>query len=221
MSFKTNTTVVNGLVDTKITALALGTASKATLGTAEGNVPVLGVDGKLNSALLPSGSAGGPVSYNDLTDKPTLFSGAYADLTGKPTLGTAAAASTNDFAAKVHTHVAADITDLNSVVDGKISTAIAAIPAPVADTSMVALRTVAANTTLAAGDHVVLVTAAVTITLPAPVNGKMIVVKNVSASNTVTVDGGSAMIDGAATVVISGGWESVTVVSNGTAWFAI
>lgn len=31
-------------------------------------------------------SSGGVTSYNDLTDKPTLFSGAYADLSGKPSL---------------------------------------------------------------------------------------------------------------------------------------
>jgi hypothetical protein len=43
-------------------------------------------------------------SYADLTNKPTLFSGAYSNLTGKPTLGTAAAAATSDFAAASHTH---------------------------------------------------------------------------------------------------------------------
>ena len=37
-------------------------------------------------------------AYADLTGKPTLFSGAYADLTGKPTLGTAAATASTDYA---------------------------------------------------------------------------------------------------------------------------
>ena len=37
-------------------------------------------------------------AYNDLTGKPTLFSGAYGDLTGTPTLGTAAATASTDYA---------------------------------------------------------------------------------------------------------------------------
>ena len=37
-------------------------------------------------------------AYNDLTGKPTLFSGAYNDLSGKPTLGTAAATASTDYA---------------------------------------------------------------------------------------------------------------------------
>lgn len=35
-------------------------------------------------------------SYNDLTDKPSLFSGAYADLTGKPSIPTKTSDLTND-----------------------------------------------------------------------------------------------------------------------------
>jgi hypothetical protein len=363
MSFKTNSVVVNGLVDTKLTAAvgttvqaydaklagiaalnlsgngskalvvnaagsaiefssALGTAAYATLGTAVGNVPVLGTGGKLDANILPAmdvvdvftvadltardalvatkgdvavvsslsktyiysgsawvemispsstgsvtsvagktgvvtlalsdltdvtttGHAAGHVlrfdgskyvsavlsyadlsnlptlfsgSYADLTNKPVLFSGAYADLTGKPTLGTAAAKDISFFAAAVHTHVAADITDLNTVVDGKISTAIAAIPAP--DTSKVSVSTISVDTTLAASAHVVLVTAAATVTLPSPVNGKTITVKNATSNASVTV-ASAATIDGAASVVISNAYESVTVVSNGTAWFVI
>jgi len=37
-------------------------------------------------------------AYADLTGKPTLFSGAYGDLTGLPTLGTAAATASTDYA---------------------------------------------------------------------------------------------------------------------------
>ena len=37
-------------------------------------------------------------AYADLTGKPTLFSGAYGDLTGAPTLGTAAATASTDYA---------------------------------------------------------------------------------------------------------------------------
>ena len=41
-------------------------------------------------------------SYNDLGDKPTLFSGDYDDLDNKPVLGSAAAADTSDFAPSSH-----------------------------------------------------------------------------------------------------------------------
>lgn len=56
--------------------------------------------------------------YNSLTNLPTLFDGAYGSLTGTPTLGTAAAAATTDFAAASHTHVIADITGLQTALDG-------------------------------------------------------------------------------------------------------
>ena len=36
--------------------------------------------------------------YNDLTGKPTLFSGDYDDLSNKPTLGTAAATASTAYA---------------------------------------------------------------------------------------------------------------------------
>lgn len=62
-----------------------------------------------------------------------------------------------------------------------------------------------------------------TVNLPAAstASGKEITVKKVDASgNTVTIDGdGSETIDGATTKVISSQWDSVTMVSNGTAWY--
>ena len=57
-------------------------------------------------------------SYNDLSDLPTLFDGNYNSLSNLPTLGTAAAAATTDFAAASHTHVIADITGLQTALDG-------------------------------------------------------------------------------------------------------
>lgn len=49
-------------------------------------------------------------------------SGAYNDLSGRPTLGTAAAANTGDFAAVSHTHTIANVTGLQTALDGKAST---------------------------------------------------------------------------------------------------
>lgn len=47
--------------------------------------------------LMASEDSSGVSDYNDLTNKPTLFSGVYADLTGKPALGTAAAEDVSAF----------------------------------------------------------------------------------------------------------------------------
>ena len=63
-------------------------------------------------------------AYADLTGLPTLFSGAYADLTGKPTLGTAAATASTDYATAAQGALAdsalqaetIDLTTLKSVV---------------------------------------------------------------------------------------------------------
>lgn len=47
--------VLKGLIDTLQTAIdGLGTASTKDIGTAAGNVPVLGSDGKLNTSILPA-----------------------------------------------------------------------------------------------------------------------------------------------------------------------
>ena len=47
--------ILKGLIDTLQTAIdGLGTASTKDVGTAAGNVPVLGSDGKLNTSILPA-----------------------------------------------------------------------------------------------------------------------------------------------------------------------
>ena len=69
-------------------------------------------------------------SYDDLTDKPTLFSGKYADLTGKPTIPTKVSELTNDSsfattvqlstkANTVHTHDYADLENKPTLFSGK------------------------------------------------------------------------------------------------------
>ena len=55
-------------------------------------------------------------AYNDLSGKPTLFSGAYADLSGKPTLGTAAATATTAYATAAQgTKADANDTDIDDI----------------------------------------------------------------------------------------------------------
>lgn len=61
------------------TCSTIGAVSTSEKGVANG-VATLGADSKLTASQMPS------VSYNNLTDKPTLFSGSYNDLTNKPEL---------------------------------------------------------------------------------------------------------------------------------------
>ena len=54
-------------------------------------------------------------AYNDLTGKPTLFSGAYGDLTGTPTLGTAAATASTDYATAAQGALAASALQVETI----------------------------------------------------------------------------------------------------------
>lgn len=147
---------------------------------------------------------------------------AYGDLTGAPVLGTASSKATEFFATAVHTHVAADITDLNTVVDGKVSAAVAAIPA--VDKSIASVSVITTSATVDGTAQIIVVngTAAVTVTLPAaPATGKIITVKDgagIATASNVTVAGGGKNIDGATSTVITANYESVTLVYNGTQW---
>lgn len=85
-----------------------------------------------------------------------------------------------------------------------------------------------ATTTLSGEDGTVLMDAtggARTVNLPpaAVVKGLIYTVKKIDASgNAVTIDpNGAETIDGSATKVLSAQWASLTIQSNGTAWFTI
>jgi hypothetical protein len=76
------------------------------------------------------------------------------------------------------------------------------------------------------GDYLIIADAtagAITMTLPpaALVPGRIYVFKRINAgANAVIVDGYAAeTIDGAATHTLSPQWNSITIISNGTAWF--
>jgi hypothetical protein len=62
------------------------------------------------SAWVASTVSTGSTAWNDITGKPTFFSGAYADLTGLPTLGTASASDSSSFASATHTHALSSLT---------------------------------------------------------------------------------------------------------------
>jgi len=86
--------------------------------------------------------------------------------------------------------------------------------------------TVAKSTgyTAVTGDSVILVSGAYTITLPAATgcSGKVLTVKNVGSTGTVTIDGNaSETIDGSTTVSLSSQYDSRTIVCDGTEWHII
>ena len=86
--------------------------------------------------------------------------------------------------------------------------------------------TITSDTTLTSGHDVVLVDSSssnVTVTLPTAVglNGKQFHIKNIDATNIVTVDGnGSETIDGALTHNLNL-YSSINIISNGTEWLII
>lgn len=84
---------------------------------------------------------------------------------------------------------------------------------------------VSSNTTLTTGNTVVLVDAsggATTITLPAPVSGKIVHIKKTDSSlNAITISPPSGTIDGAANANLFFQYECFTIVSDGTNFFII
>jgi hypothetical protein len=91
-----------------------------------------------------------------------------------------------------------------------------------------AYRSVTTTGNVLSGDYLLICDAtagAITMTLPpaALVPGRIYVFKRInSGANAVIVDpSGAETIDGAATYTLSAQWNSVTIMSNGTAWFII
>lgn len=80
------TTAISNLIDGAPTALDTLNELAAALGDDSNFATTISnqLAGKVDSSSLATVATTG--SYNDLINKPTLFSGAYADLTGKPTL---------------------------------------------------------------------------------------------------------------------------------------
>lgn len=91
-----------------------------------------------------------------------------------------------------------------------------------------AYRSVTATGNVVSGDYLIIADAtggAITMALPpaALVPGRIYAFKRVnSGANAVVIDPNAAeTIDGAATYTLSAQWNSVTIMSNGTAWFII
>ena len=91
-----------------------------------------------------------------------------------------------------------------------------------------AYRTVTTSGNVQSGDYLIIADAtggAITMTLPpaALVPGRIYAFKRISSgANAVIVDGYAAeTIDGAATHTLTPHWNSVTIMSNGVAWFIL
>ena len=91
-----------------------------------------------------------------------------------------------------------------------------------------AYRSVTTSGNVVSGDYLIIANAtggAITMALPpaALVPGRIYVFKRInSGANAVVIDpNASETIDGAATYTLSAQWNSVTIMSNGTAWFII
>lgn len=91
-----------------------------------------------------------------------------------------------------------------------------------------AYRSVTTSGNVVSGDYLIIADAtggAITMALPpaALVPGRIYAFKRVnSGANAVVIDpNASETIDGAATYTLSAQWNSVTIMSNGTAWFII
>ena len=120
--------------------------------------------------------------------------------------------------------IADDAIDSEHYTDGSID---AAHIASSAVTEVKRSRTVAtANSTSTISNDITLATAGaagITLTLPAAVSGKIVIVKKVdTGAGNVTLDPpGSVTIDGAATKVLYHQYETMTCVSDGTNWFIV
>jgi hypothetical protein len=86
------------------------------------------------------------------------------------------------------------------------------------------ITTISTTTTLGASDYTVLCSATLTVNLPAAASssGQVYNIKNIGSGTTITIDpNASETIDGATTYTLSAQYESVTIQSNGTAWFIL
>ena len=108
-------------------ASAYATAAQGTLAASATQPGDLGAvatsndyDDLSNKPSLFSGA------YNDLTGKPTLFSGAYNDLSGKPTLGTAAATASTDYATAAQGALAASALQAETITLATLKSTVAA-----------------------------------------------------------------------------------------------
>lgn len=122
----------------------------------------------------------------------------------------------------------ADSTGVFSLTDANVVAALGYTPAMSGTAQAVGIRAITASPTITAQDYTFLCDAAAAafgVVLPAAatMNGRIFVFKKIDASaNAVTITPTSSeLIDGAASLVISGQYDSYTIQSNGSAWWVL
>lgn len=148
-------------------------------------------------AVTVKGRAGGTGSYVATVTPPTLS--ASITLTLPAVTGTLAVLGANTFTGA-------------QVFQDQITT-------EAVFRSVTSVTSAAGTTTLDGTHHVVVVTGTTTqtITLPAAATGRELVIKNRSTGNVTINRAGSDTIDGATSVVLTGG-DSIRLTANGTDW---
>ncbi len=88
------------------------------------------------SVAPPPDTGGGSVDWSEVTNKPTLFSGAYSDLSGRPSLFSGSYNDLSDrpstFSPSSHSHTVSDVTGLQTTLDSLHKRAGTSLFAPLA-----------------------------------------------------------------------------------------
>lgn len=112
---------------------------------------------------------------------------------------------------------------LPEIAPGDIETAhVYTRAARLLDAILTGVTTVSTNYTVTSSDRVILVSGTTTLTLPqaSTVVGKSLTIKKTDEAGVVTIDGFSTeLIEGLLTYQLTGQYQSVTLVSNGSQWF--
>lgn len=119
-------------------------------------------------------------------------------------------------------------TGVFSLTSDNVIAALGFTPAPASSALSLGIRTITTTPTITASDHTLLCDAtgaAIPIALPAAstLSGRVLAFKKIDATaNTVTLAAdGVDLIDGAATLAITGQYDSYTIQSNGAGWWVL
>ena len=117
------------LVDDADASAARSTLGLGSAATTAASAYATAAQGTLAASATQPGDLGAVATsndYDDLSNKPSLFSGAYNDLSGKPTLGTAAATASTDYATAAQGALAASALQAETITLATLKSTVAA-----------------------------------------------------------------------------------------------